>query len=281
MTPRRLTRRTLLVDLGRSTLAVAVLGVATAACGDDEPATDVADGEEGAAGDGGAGDGGATEDEGAAAPADDGVDTGEAGELRWARASFGFVSAYVVVRDGEALLFDTGTGGVGAVGDALAAAGVGWSDLSTVLVSHRHDDHVGGVEGVAAEAPDALFLAGVPDLDVFRDRVRRAEPVADGDRVMDLRVVATPGHTEGHVCAFDPASGLLLAGDAIVNGVAIGGTTGEGIEVSPPAFTADVTAATASVRTLATLPVDVILFGHGEPATENAGTQLVELAESV
>jgi glyoxylase-like metal-dependent hydrolase (beta-lactamase superfamily II) len=35
--------------------------------------------------------------------------------------------------------------------------------------------------------------------------------------VFGLRVIATPGHTPGHVCVFDPAGSLLILGDAMSN----------------------------------------------------------------
>lgn len=247
----RLTRRTLLVDLGRATLGAIVLGGSLAGCADEEDPTGgsspVADPT------GGMRDGSPT----AAEPG---------GAATWQRASFGFVSAYVLVRNGEALVFDTGTGDdIGPITGALEAAGVGWDTVGHVLVSHRHPDHVGGVDLVVAEAPGATVYGAMPDLDELRDRVPDAMEVVDGDTVMGLRVVATPGHTIGHVSALEEAEGLLLVGDALVNDVAIGGASGEGIELSPPEFTTDAEAAAASGRALAGLTFEVALFGHGEP----------------
>lgn len=247
-----MTRRTLLADLGRTAVAAAVLGPAVGACAGegDDPAAD-----------------------------DAGADVPE-GRVAWERASFGFVSAYVVARGGQAVVFDTGTGddGVGPVTEALDALGLLWSDVAGLVVSHRHGDHAGGLEAVAAEAPGAVLHAAAPDLDAFRDRVDEATEVADGDLVLGLRIVATPGHTPGHISAFDESTGLLLAGDALVNGVTIGGTSGGGIEGSPPDFTDDMDAAAASVAALADLDPTTILFGHGDPVTEGAAEQLRALA---
>ena len=129
-TPRRIHRRTLLADLGRVTLGAVVLGGVGAGCASGDTTSD------------------ATSGPGAGAP--------------WQRASFGFVSAYVLVRDGEALVFDTGTGdGLTPLSEALGAAGVTWGDVSTVVVSHAHPDHVGGLELVLAEAPEATVHAAV------------------------------------------------------------------------------------------------------------------------
>lgn len=265
----RLSRRALLVDLGRVTLGAVVLG-GVAGCADGDP------GGEDAAPDTGTG----TAATGGDAPAADEQASGEEGtaaavDASFQRASFGFVSAYVLVRDDEAVLFDTGTGeDVAPITAALEAAGSGWDAVGHVVVSHEHPDHVGGLDAVLAEAPDAATYAAVPDLDRFRDRAGDPREVVDGDRVLDLTVVATPGHTAGHISLLDERAGLLLVGDALVNGVAIGGASGEGIEVSPPEFTADAEAAAASASRLAGLTFDTALFGHGEPVRGDADAEV-------
>ena len=262
---RRLTRRTLLSDLGRVTLGAVVLGpVVTGCAADDDPTAPSADPGE--------------EPEGTGPP-----DPSPSSAATWERASFGFVSAYVLVRDGEALVFDTGTGegGVGPIGDALVAAGAGWDAVSSILVSHRHADHAGGVEAAAGEAPDATLYAAQPDLDRVPAGDLATSEVVDGDRVVGVRVVATPGHTSGHVSGLEEATGLLLVGDALVNGVAIGGTTGVGVELSPPDFTFDAELAAASGDLLAGLDYETALFGHGEPlATGAAATVASDLGVS-
>lgn len=233
-------RRTFLTDLGRATLGAVVLGPVLAGC--DDPA---------------------------AAPTPDGP--------TWARASFGFVSAWVLVRDGQALVVDTGTGDdVAPIAGALDELGLGWGDVADVLVTHRHDDHVGGAAAVAAEAPDATFHAAMPDLERLRRDVPAAAEVVDGDRLLDVRVVATPGHTAGHVSALAEDVGVLVVGDALVNGVSIGGTTGDGVELSPPEFTSDADVAAASGRLLAGLDYDVALFGHGEPIVDDAAATVAD-----
>lgn len=256
--PRRgLTRRALLADLGRVTLGAVVVGTSLAACDD-------------------------TTDASGPSPESTPAYTAT-GELAWQQASFGFVSAYVLVRGGEALVFDTGTsdGGIEPITTALEAAGVGWGDVSRVLVSHDHGDHIGGIESVMAEATEAIASASGPDFASLDGRVDGAEEVADGDVLLGLRVVATPGHTLGHVSAFDADSGLLLTGDALVRDRQIGGTTGQGIEASPPDFTADAEAAIASVQVLADLAPSTMLFGHGDPLTDGAVDELSAYAETL
>jgi glyoxylase-like metal-dependent hydrolase (beta-lactamase superfamily II) len=184
--------------------------------------------------------------------------------------NLGFVSAYVLVRGSEAAVVDTGTAGsADAIGEVLDAAGPGWAGLRHVVLTHHHPDHAGSVSDVLARATSAKGYVGAADL----SQVKSPRPLValdDGTEVFGLRMVATPGHTAGHMSAFDPQTGVLVAGDALNNA---GGLTG-----SNPQFTADPAAAEASLRTLAGLAVTTVLFGHGEPLTKDASPALKKLA---
>lgn len=189
----------------------------------------------------------------------------------WARVNLGFVSAYVLVRSGEAALIDTGTSGSASDVEAtLAGLGVGWSDLSTVVLTHHHGDHIGSLPDIMSVAASATAYAGAEDIPNITSP-RPISAVADGETVFGLQIVATPGHTPGHISILDPQGSVLVAGDALI---------GEGGGVAGPAaqFTADMTAANASVVKLAGLEFDVVYFGHGEPVTSGGSTQLAELA---
>jgi glyoxylase-like metal-dependent hydrolase (beta-lactamase superfamily II) len=76
------------------------------------------------------------------------------------------------------------------------------------------------------------------------------------------------------VCVLDPVSGLLVAGDALVG--ADGGVGGPN-----PDFTPDLDAAYASVRKLAGLQFETVVFGHGEPVAGGAAAAVAALAESL
>ncbi len=192
------------------------------------------------------------------------------GALSYDRVDLGFVSAYVLVRGGEAAVVDTGvSGSADAIGAVLDTAGPGWAGVRHVVLTHKHPDHVGSLSEVLARATSATGYVGAADLDAVTSP-RPLRPLDDGDEVLGLTVVATPGHTPGHICVFDPGTGILVAGDALNNR--------DGLAGSDPQFTADPAAAEASVRTLAALPVRTILFGHGEPLTTDAAAALRRLA---
>ena len=97
-----------------------------------------------------------------------------------------------------------------------------------------------------------------------------AKVAADGSEIFGVQVVATPGHTLGHISVFDPETGVLVTGDAVRNT--------SGLQGSDPQYTDDQDAAAASLTKLAKLPVKTILFGHGEPLTSGAAAALGTLA---
>ncbi len=281
---KRLDRRTFLVNLGRGTMAFAVLGIA--ACSDDggTPTT-------GAPATTGAGTTPATDPPATTqapattqppatteAPATTTTALPvEAGVLSWERVDLGFVSAYVLVRDTQAAVVDTGVpGSAGDIEAALGRVGLAWPDVRHVIVTHLHGDHQGSLGDVLTNAPSAAGYAGEADIPEITSP-RPLTAVGDGDEVFGLQIVHTPGHTPGHIAVFDPDASLLVAGDALNGGDAMGGAAGE-VAAANPQFSPDMVAADASVQKLAALMPDTILFGHGTPVDGGAAALLSTLA---
>jgi glyoxylase-like metal-dependent hydrolase (beta-lactamase superfamily II) len=197
-------------------------------------------------------------------------DGSEALPGNWRRVDLSFVSAYILVRGSEVAVVDLGTpGSEVAIGAGLEAAGVGWAAVRHVILTHKHQDHAGSTPEVAPKVTNGTIYSGAADLAGI-DSPTPLKPLGDNDEVFGLRIIHTPGHTAGHIAVFDPATGVLAAGDAL--------RTTQGLEGSDPRYTYDEAQAKASVRKLAALDVKVILPGHGDPLTTGAAEALKKLA---
>lgn len=133
----------------------------------------------------------------------------------------------------------------------LAALGrEGWN-LTHILVTHHHSDHVDGVPTLKAQYGATVVgpkaeAATIPGIDV---EVVDGDPVAVGSLVG--RVMETPGHTAGHVVYLFEDERLLFAGDTLfVMGC------GRPIECDAPVLW-------KSLQRLRTLPDDLSVYvGH-------------------
>ena len=148
-------RRTFIADLGRGAFALAVVSIAACSPGTLASARPSASAL-GSASPAGSATGGSepSASSGAGSPRSGNPPARDA--LTWKRVNLGFVSAYVLVRGGQAAVVDTGVGGsAGAIEDALAARWVSTGRRSGHLVlTHRHNDHAGSAAEIMEAAPE-------------------------------------------------------------------------------------------------------------------------------
>ena len=194
----------------------------------------------------------------------------------------GYVNVHAVVTDDGVVLIDTGLPGRSPLIErALKSIGRSFGEVTSILVTHHHADHVGSLAElrkrtgarVIAHAAEVPWIAGhIPPAQPAGRLARLAARLVgtvettkvdqlittDGaEPLPGFTALHTPGHTRGHVSyLLDRSRGILFAGDAA--GSRRGRVTGP-----PHMFTADPARAGQSLARLADLEFEHAVFGHG------------------
>ncbi len=199
----------------------------------------------------------------------------------------GYDSNIYLVSGREPILVDTGTGSNADSTIKTLATAAPLSSIKTIILTHRHYDHVGG----------ASFLAKNLGADVYI-HAEDAKVVSDGDgwgtmsrmfgKQLDavdvipihggklfetgehiLRVIHTPGHSAGSISLYDDRTGDLISGDTVF-------VEGVGRWDLP---SGDYETLLRSIKSLQTLYIENLYPGHG-PCGIGAGNEKIEQALS-
>ena len=201
-----------------------------------------------------------------------------------------FVNAYLVREDDGFTLVDTTLGG--GADDLIRAAQAAGGQIRRIALTHGHGDHVGSVEGLKQKlGPDVQVLLGELDARILAGenvvegklpgswpKVQWAPDVrlAPGDRIGSLEVVASPGHSPGHVAFLDTRDRTLIAGDVFTSygQVAVTNSFYWRFPFATMA-TWDKSKDVESARALRALDPALLVVGHG-PATAAPGDAMAK-----
>lgn len=135
---------------------------------------------------------------------------------------------------------------------ALQAHGL---QLVAILLTHHHDDHIGGVAELAVRHHPVVFGPAGENIAGLTRRVGEGDAVALHALDLSFTVFAIPGHTTTHIAYHAP--GILFAGDTLFSagcGRLFGGTAAQ---------------LHASLQRLAQLPGDTAVYAAHEYTLAN------------
>src|SRR5215469_14488016 len=199
------------------------------------------------------------------------------------------INAYLLAEDDGLTLIDTGLAGTDRL--ILARARALGMPIRRIALTHAHRDHRGSLDALAAALPGVQVIVSEREATLLAGDTRPHDGeaggqlrggftgtttrptrlVRDGDAIGSLRVVATPGHTPGHLAFLDTRDGTLYAGDAYttVRGVATSAVVPWRYPMAGMAtWNRDLDL--ASARRLRDLGPDRLATGHG-PVVEAPG----------
>ncbi|MDF2632738.1 MAG: beta-lactamase domain protein [Caproiciproducens sp.] len=198
--------------------------------------------------------------------------------------------------DKEMVLVDCGhTGFLPKIEEAIGAAGLNCNQLTKIVITHQDHDHIGALAAFKQKYPniqiiaseiEAPYVAGkmktirleqaealqktLPEEqkafgNAFCEILRNVEPakvdltVHDGD-LFDwcggCEIVATPGHTPGHISLYLKNKKTMITGDAAV-------LEDDRLVIANPQFTLDMESAEKSLSKILSYDADTFICYHG------------------
>jgi glyoxylase-like metal-dependent hydrolase (beta-lactamase superfamily II) len=210
----------------------------------------------------------------------------------------GLLSANIYLLAGNRLtIVDTGyKGRVSGICREIIRLGYALTDVENIILTHHHVDHTGSLfklkqltgASVIAHTDESPYIEG--ELPHFCPQVAAKKQfvkyflgtyplpvdirVNDGDTLPILggvRVIHTPGHTQGSISLLIQHSGVIIVGDLLANTL--------GLSLPSKAFTVDMKQDTDSICKITGVDFNIICFGHGYPIIKDAHEKVNDFAK--
>ncbi len=206
-----------------------------------------------------------------------------------------YIYPSLIILNNELTLVDTGyIDFLPLIEKEILKNGYEMRDLMNIIITHYDDDHIGSLYNFKEKYPwiniiaseiESKYISGemkserlvqaeemlenMPNEEIefgkwFIQQLKNLkhvsidEKVHDGDMILDnkCRVVATPGHTSGHVSLYFPSLKSVITGDAAVN-------EDHELVIANPNFCLNVEKAEQSLRKIKNLKAETYYCYHG------------------
>jgi glyoxylase-like metal-dependent hydrolase (beta-lactamase superfamily II) len=214
--------------------------------------------------------------------------------------------------DISVIVIDTGyPGQLPQLKQALAEVNISLNQITQVLLTHQDIDHIGNLPELIKHFPSIEVLSPLMEKPYIQGekQLQKLSPeaistalqsipanvpeqwkkafehtlenppkakvdlvVKEGDRIGDMIVIDTPGHTIGHISLYHGDSKALIAGDALI-------AEGNNLYLSPPDGTYDIKQAISSVKKLTAYDIETVICYHGGVVRGNIKKRLLELTQ--
>jgi len=210
----------------------------------------------------------------------------------------------ILIAEAELTLIDTGLrGSARHIVSFIRRLGRSPEEISLIIITHNHLDHVGGLAELKQFTPAKVVLhkadisadenclpypriarklLRIPPFSLFRPfvyvKANEVDFQVEGGEAFSplggLEVIHTPGHTPGSISLFSPKKRLLMVGDALNRFY-------QNIRLPPKMVSTDLPQAIDSVKRIAQLDFDILCFGHGKPITKDASAKVQQLIAKI
>ncbi|BBJ27563.1 MBL fold metallo-hydrolase [Athalassotoga saccharophila] len=206
-------------------------------------------------------------------------------------------NVYIVLGDNLTVI-DTGMPGqLNKILDYVKSIGKNPSDISKIVLTHCHMDHMGNAYELKkitnaklyVHEKDAPYVTGKEKLPSPKGFTGAAMKVAstfmkmnyvepdvllkEGDTVDDFVVIHNPGHTPGSISLYSKERKVIFVGDEL--------RYIDELQGPPEQFTPDMALAIKSMEKLTKIEYDIMLSGHGVPLRPDASKKVKEFYKTL
>ena len=210
-----------------------------------------------------------------------------------------YIYPSLIILNNELTLVDTGyTNSLSLIENEILKNGYEVKNLKNIIITHYDDDHIGSLYdfkekypwiNIVASERESKYISGeikserlvqaeemlehmtIKEIEFGKWFVQQLknlkhvsidEKVHDGDMILDnkCRIVATPGHTSGHISLYFPSLKSVITGDAAVN-------EDDELIIANPQFCLNIEKAQQSLRKIKNLKAETYYCYHGGKVT--------------